>query len=435
MTWREELQPASFRGVPFGVQADSGTFGRRGQTHEYPQRDKPWTEDLGRATRNFELTAFLLGDDYLAQRDALLLAIETEGPGLLVHPWYGELTVNVKDPGARVSHSNAHGGMCEISLTFVEAGELEFPIAADSLGAQSLEAADALSLASIEDFAGGMLDGLPSFSLDGLPSFSLARLPSFALDSFLSDIDMFGGMLDLAGGLDFLEFELPDWTSSAISIGGDVLGLADQARAYATGVMGMFTRAVLPLTQLASSGGGAGAAAVVVTVPGAAKRNRNAVLALTSLSEQYGTHVVAPTSAAPATRQVQANTAAVAQLFQRAMLVQAAGMASAMPLPVYDDAVLVRNSVAAAVEAASFDAADAVYVPLQVLRARVHADINARLTQSARLLDYTPRAVMPGLALAYDLHEDVEREEELIDRNALRHPGFVPARSIRVLSA
>lgn len=412
MTWREELRPASFRGVPFEVQADSGTFGRRGQTHEYPQRDKPWREDLGRATRNFDLTAFLIGDDYLARRDALLAAVETEGSGLLVHPWYGELTVNIKDDGARVSHSNAHGGMCEISLTFVEAGELEFPIAADSLGAQSLEAADELGLASINDFAEGMtLDGLPAFSLDGLPS--------FALDSFLADVDLFGGLLGAAGGgLDFLDFELPDWAESAISDTGDVLGLVDQARAYATGLIGMFTRTVLP-----------------TSVTGSARRNRNAVLALASLSEQYGAYVVAPTSVAPATRQVQQNRAAAAQLFQRATLVQAAGMTSAMPLPVYDDAVLVRDSIAAAAEAASFDAADSVYVPLQVLRTRVHADINARLTQSARLLDYTPRDVMPGLALAYDLHEDVDREEELIERNALRHPGFVPARVLRVLSA
>lgn len=411
MTWREELQPASFRGVPFEVEGDSGSFGRRTQVHEYPQRDKPWTEDLGRATRTFEITAFLVGDDYLVRRDALLVAIETEGPGALVHPWYGELNVNVKDL-ARVAHSRQNGGMCEITLSFVEAGELEFPAASDSIGAQTLEAADLLSEAGILDFAEG-------FSLDGLPSFSLDGLPSFALDSFLGDIDLFGGLADLKGSaLGFLNGLVPTWAGSALAIGGDVLGLVGQARRFAGSVMGMFDRIVLPFN-----------------VAGSARRNRNAVVTLTALSRQYGAYVVAPTSAAPATRQVQANRAAVAQLFQRAMLVQAAGMTAAMPLPVYDDAVLVRDSVSAAVDDASFEAADPVYVPLQILRARVHADVSARMSQSARLLDYTPRAVIPGLALAYDLHEDATREAEIMERNAIRHPGFVPARALKVLSA
>ena len=171
MTWREELLPASFRGVPFEVEGDSGSFGRRVQVHEYPQRDKPWTEDLGRATRAFEITAFLIGPDYLQQRDDFIAALETEGPGILVHPWYGELTVNVKDL-ARVTHSRLNGGMCEIALSFVEAGELEFPAAADSLGAQALVAADELAEISILDFAGISLDGLPS--IPSLPSSCLA---------------------------------------------------------------------------------------------------------------------------------------------------------------------------------------------------------------------------------------------------------------------
>ena len=72
---------------------------------------------------------------------------------------------------------------------------------------------------------------------------------------------------------------------------------------------------------------------------------------------------------------------------------------------------------------------------LEWLRARVHADLTARMTSTARLRAYTPREVTPGLALAYDLYEDVSRETELIERNAILHPGFLPARPLKVLSA
>lgn len=449
MTWRQELRPASFRGLAFDVEGDSSTFGRRTQVHEYPQRDKPWAEDLGRATRQISLTAFLIGDDYLRRRDALLAALETKGPGTLVHPWYGELQVSVREP-ASVTHSHKNGGMCEIALSFVEAGELQFPAASASLGAQSLVAADVLGDASILDFAKGAgFSGLPSFSLDGLPSFSLDGLPSFGLETLVGDITRFGGMVTGAvGGLGLLRGLVPTWVSDLVTTGGALLNSVDRARLFATSVIGMFNRGALdaaPRTSRLSTDSGAADAAdgaprssrgavLPDTAAGAARLNRNAVIALTGLSREFERYVAAPTSTAPATRQVQANTVAVAQLYQRAALIQAAGMASAMPLPVYDDAVLVRDSVAAAVEAASLEASDPMYVALQVLRARSHADITARLSQSARLLQYTPREPMPGLAIAYDLYEDAARELELIERNAIRHPGFVPAQAVRVLS-
>lgn len=42
MTWKDRLQDASFRGVPFKVEEESAGTGRRVETHEYPNRDKPY---------------------------------------------------------------------------------------------------------------------------------------------------------------------------------------------------------------------------------------------------------------------------------------------------------------------------------------------------------------------------------------------------------
>ncbi|HAW0191952.1 TPA: DNA circularization protein, partial [Escherichia coli] len=91
INWRDNLYDASFRGVPFSVESDEGSFGRRVQVHEYPNRDKPYTEDLGRATRRLTINAYLVGDDYAEQRDRLITAIETAGPGTLIHPQFGEM--------------------------------------------------------------------------------------------------------------------------------------------------------------------------------------------------------------------------------------------------------------------------------------------------------------------------------------------------------
>ena len=82
MAWRENLVPAAFRGVPFFVERhQSQAAGRRVQVHEYPGRDLPWPEDLGRRTREFEIDGYVVGDDYFAARDALLDACDRPGPG------------------------------------------------------------------------------------------------------------------------------------------------------------------------------------------------------------------------------------------------------------------------------------------------------------------------------------------------------------------
>ncbi len=64
--WRDRLQDASFRGVPFKVEEESAGTGRRVETHEYPNRDKPYTEDLGKITFRPSITAYVVGDDCFA---------------------------------------------------------------------------------------------------------------------------------------------------------------------------------------------------------------------------------------------------------------------------------------------------------------------------------------------------------------------------------
>ena len=120
-TWRDQLHPASFRGVPFHVDSDSMPAGRRTQTHEYPQRDKPLVEDLGRVTREIKLAAFVIGEDCYFQRDNLLNALDKPGAGELVHPWYGRLTATATV--CSVSHERREGGMVRFDLVFVEDGE------------------------------------------------------------------------------------------------------------------------------------------------------------------------------------------------------------------------------------------------------------------------------------------------------------------------
>ena len=120
MSWRDTLQTAHFRGVPFGVQEAHGSGGRRIKTHEYPQRDQPFSEDLGRKARETKLIGYVVGTNYHTDRNRLIRALEQNGPGILNHPLRGELNVVVKS--YTVKESKDTGGMAEFNMTFIERG-------------------------------------------------------------------------------------------------------------------------------------------------------------------------------------------------------------------------------------------------------------------------------------------------------------------------
>lgn len=115
MNWRDRLLPASFRGVGFWIDQAKTPVGRKGQLHEYPQRDLPFFEDLGQQAKTHDLTAFIVGPDCLEQRDKLLKALE-QGRGELVHPWLGRLQVKVGE--CDMTHTRQDGGLVTFALKF-----------------------------------------------------------------------------------------------------------------------------------------------------------------------------------------------------------------------------------------------------------------------------------------------------------------------------
>lgn len=91
-----ELYEASFRGVSFLFRNGTTSLGRKTVTHEYPQRDERFVEDLGKFSKTFSVNVVISGNDYFAKRNSLNNALEQPGPGQLIHPFYGSITVSVK---------------------------------------------------------------------------------------------------------------------------------------------------------------------------------------------------------------------------------------------------------------------------------------------------------------------------------------------------
>src|SRR3546814_21041436 len=83
------------------------------------QRDDAYVEDLGKRPRQFEIDCLVIGDDYMSERDKLLDAVETAGPGTLVHPYLGSIEAECVD--CRWRETTEEGGMARFRFTFVVA--------------------------------------------------------------------------------------------------------------------------------------------------------------------------------------------------------------------------------------------------------------------------------------------------------------------------
>jgi len=124
--WQLSLQQASWRSVPFGVRATNRGGGRRVALHEYPYQDVPYAEDLGRATRQFSFSGFVVGDDAGDQAEQLITACEVKGPGQLVHPIYGSFT-SIQLITFTTEERWDNGRVVEFKFTFVETGQPLYP--------------------------------------------------------------------------------------------------------------------------------------------------------------------------------------------------------------------------------------------------------------------------------------------------------------------
>jgi prophage DNA circulation protein len=118
--WRMALVPASFSGVQYHVEQQARSGGRRVVLHEYPKRDTPYAEDMGRAATRYQVTGYLIGPSYNSDKRALMNVLDS-GAGTLVDPYIGEPKKCLCER-YNVTETRERGGYCTFEMTFVELG-------------------------------------------------------------------------------------------------------------------------------------------------------------------------------------------------------------------------------------------------------------------------------------------------------------------------
>lgn len=402
-----QLRRASFRGVPFEVTSSNLSIGRRTQTFEYPQRDDPFTEDMGRSKRTIRITAFVVGYDYIARMKRLIAACEKPGSGRLIHPWLGSMEVTPTDLSAPVFESNR---IASVSLTFVESGKLQYPNALLDVGAKCLSAAQLLVNAEFDEF-------VKTFDLSGAQDFVKEAVG-----------------LDLQGILN----------SETVQSVCDVFDLADELATLSHDVITLAEGGADALfNRVLDTYGLQGFASTVHAWTDVSHRFRS----LTQSSELNSAKPQAVASRTTSERIEKANAAGQAMIrgLSVANMVVAASeigtsndrLDASTPVQTapYDDLIAVRNEILEAIDEESLKiSSDPIYEALCESRSAVYEAITQRAENQARLVSFKPSSVQPALVLAYDYYGDASREAEIVGRNKIRHSGFVPAVELKLLN-
>lgn len=399
--WRALLRDASFRGIAFRYSDVAAESGQRFANHDYPQRDGRWHEALGELADAFTIEALLVGSDLgvglFARRDELVAACKKGEPGELVHPYAGQrkcVCVGISE-----RYSTAEGGIVRLSLKFeVDRGNT-YPTTEDdprarlagALATARLAVRGALTIAwavthwrdFLASFAVGFVGGLLGRVIDvgGLISPAVLAAARDVVNATAVTASLVRDGLAIAG--------LVDGAFGALTIDGDGVprDFDDDQRARAIEALAAFDAGHDP-------------------VPGAGS----------SHAELSGA--------------VQALSATASRLALLGEVELAADR-------VFDSAAaarLYRDDLAARLDEAVLVAGDrgehAVASALSTVRALIVTRLVERGASLRDVVRFTPSRTLPALALAHLLYAGEPRAltkaADLVLRNGVRHPGFVP---------
>ncbi len=403
-SWRNNLRPASFRGVPFWIDEATESGGRRVVAYEYPNRDLPTLEDLGRAATKSHVRAYVIGDDYLAQSQALIKACQDYNtPAVFMHPWRGP--VSCRAGIISWTETKDKGGYCAIDIEFH----------ADPAGAGGPVASVSTASTLLAGIGSALTVGLAAYQTVSL----MIQYPALLLP-------MAAGLLGSAAGS---LLGLP-----AATIGG--LGTAIAAIALAPGDDAATATAVQTVFQSAAV---AAIAAATPATPTDDPVLGESPLLAPAADPSGGLAALATWGASlpvPANPVLAAQQAAMVALVQGSAVLAVLTVYASIDWPSSNAAATARDQVQTMLDAQLDSASDLdqddLYRAWQVIASQAMLDLIARAQALPSVETWTMQASLPSLVLAYDWFQDADRADEIAVMNDVPDPMFMGFGGVRL---
>lgn len=382
MAWQDQYRSASFRGIPFYTESDdNGPFGRRLAVHQFPFRNNPKIQDLGRNDRPFTIEGYLLGDDYINDTKKLVTACEKEGPGELVHPTLG--SIRVECLGVRVVNRTRQRRISFVTMSFIESTEEDGLF--QTVDSKSLVVASKLNaFEKLREFFNNIFD--------------VVNVPYFYATSALNTLNQFA---DTVGQNRKIVNSIAGFVQTS-------KGLKDRVLFFLFSTEDLFNT----LEELISIG----TSEDDDLLPASENNSYDQFREL----NRFFTFTPNTTIDNTDPSFILSNT------IQAMSLINMGGLLPLIPMSSVSEAETLRDIVLNKIDDLAPEMGDDVFDALYQLRESIIINLNDRSLTLARSSELTLNETSPALILSYDLYGNVDREEDLTLRNDILHPGFMP---------
>lgn len=386
-----ECVGGSYAGIPFFVESAEKSGGRVIITKAIPFSDKHVNEDGGKKVSSFSFSIFLLGVDVESKRDALEEAFNKEGYFELVHPQYGRF--NARCSEYTVPYKSETQEYIEIPVVFVpEQDPKETANSVEDLRGAAIEKADATldnsKSAFVEDFdilgkAKSVVDSVAAFTVGILDMIEDARSSIRSVSEFVNTVSQIRENVSIALGT---PADFASRIQHILTLSADVVTRDDAANDYVKESLSIMKSIV-------------------------SDRKSTAYASADELSGKIG----------------------------RLMLMSAASMVvksvvdcrfgSAEESREMQDAVAETFALAA-------EAAESIddYLNLLDMQAAALKYLRNEMSNLAVVVEYPMNGTRDILSACFDCYGNLDRVDDILERNGICDPLIITPRNLRVLS-
>lgn len=404
--WVGTLRKASYRGVGFWVETDKIATGRRLAVHEFPHRDTPYVEDLGRKANTISVTAYVHGDNVGSLEGRLRKACDAGGAARLNLPM-ARTMAHCEDCSRQYSKDKL--GYIAFDLKFVVEGSRPAPFSG-------------LNNARAIEFRAGKIAAPLSAAVS--LTFKGIGVPGFVSEAAVEQLR------DIAAAIDGAVRSSP----VAPEIAGPLLLAAADLSVAAADLIQIGDRGDrFTATSFIAASELASADALVDAVVSIFIKARE------GLAPEYAVGFLEPwlsyeTPSAPVLSPSEgiraSNERVIDNLVRVAAASQYAAAAAVREYPSRREATQARADVAEHFETvleglAGWEAYQA-WIEVSEMRGQTVELLSRLVTDLAPVLQVSANRSMPSLWWANRLYGDASRAGELATRNGVKHAAFMP---------
>jgi prophage DNA circulation protein len=414
--WTTTLWNASFMGVPFYFESDDEDGGRALKVHEFPGSDNPFVEDNGRKSKYFSGSAYVTGDDADTHAIALAAVLDSQGPGALVIPMLGPVQAHCEDFKRHFKKDEL--GRIGFDVKFVRDGNATPLVSVPLLGQNVFDAADGMASALAALYPNALTLNIPA---------------DYVIAAAVDMVQTAAGAIELCRQANPVDPDTSAQVASANAAIVEAAPLLISSDPVPTAPVTALLASAPPLDETFTDPTATLAAVLVATVrllaDGMADNPDAGAGAFLALALDFPAPT-ASTAVSANAGAAAANSAAIVNLTRLAALTAWCEALERQPYASRSDGVAARADAAEylgfELDRAGGAANAGLYVALQTLRGNVVQYLTELIATLAPVVTVTLPQSMPSLWCAWRLYQDPTRVADLVGRNEVRHPSFMP---------